>query len=384
MPNKKKGLKVGVIGSGSVARVAHIRWYLLNPQVNSVVISDPLQSQLDYCTARWPIKRAYTNTQEMLENEELDLVSICSHIQSHEEHTLMAAKAGVKGILCEKPMAPTLEECDSMINACKSAGTVLQMGLMKRFNPGHQTVKRLLSEGVIGRPYLSWVYWGFGGRMFTRRQESTSEFEKRMKDIPNARRGRLPEHGGMVMDHGAHYADVFRWWMGEVESVQAEISPSVLATLKFANGAMGVFADHHGVPDLFPTREGGYVAGTEGVIKYDIPPWLSYENSYIKVSKQNTTTNVSTYVDLRAGGDVIEQCVDFIGYMYKREIDAFIQCIAEGTKPVVSGEDGRACTEIVLAIFKAADEKREVKLPLSESPKIPEIVERIRERTMTI
>jgi len=364
-------LNVGIIGCGNVSKVSHIRWYEKNLHVNSIFISDPLEEQLKECQERWRIERAYTSTEEMLKREELDVISVCSHIQWHCEHTIAAAESGVKAILCEKPMAPTLEECDEMIDVCKRNGVKLQIGFMKRFNPGHQNIKRLISEGEIGKVYLAWAYWGFGGLQFT-----SDQWERRLMSRPLSRRGRLLEHGGMVMDHGCHYSDIFRWWIGEVKSVRAEVSPFVLAMLRFENGAMGVFADN----TLWSgggLSEGGYLCGTDGTIEFHVPPWISFESAEIHVKKGQITKNI---VPRYVGEDKewLASYIDFDNYMFKREIDAFIKCVIDDSDPLVKGEDGRAAVEVPLAILQSADEQKPVNLPLQKSPNVPEIVQRIR------
>jgi len=379
-------LRVGVVGCGYVARVAHIRWYLQNPNVGSVCVAEPLNERLDFCLKRWRIDRGYADPAEMLEKEELDVVSICTHVQKHCEHTVAAAERGVRGILCEKPMAPSLEECDRMIEACRGNGVTLQIGFMKRFNPGHQAVKALISEGELGAVQLAWVYWGFGGLA----PRTKAEVEQRLRSseaLPPELRGRLYEHGGMVMDHGCHYADVFRWWVGEVDSVSAQISPSTLAALRFENGAMGVFADAYNVSDLFPTREGGYLCSAEATLRFDVPPWTSYEDMTIRLTRGRDERLISPFdviKDEPERGAALEPpmpYIDFSRYMFKREIDGFVDSVVAGRDPVVTGRDGRAATEIVLDIFKSADEERTVNLPLGESLNMGEVYGRAWERT---
>ena len=364
-------LRVGIIGCGSVARISHIRWYAANPHVESICIADPLPEQRAYCTARWPVKAEYGDAEEMLDREDLDLVSVCSHVQSHRDHTLVAAESGVQAILCEKPMAPSLAECDDIIRACEQNGVMLQIGFMKRSNPGHVTIKRLLSEDEIGAVRLAWIYWGFGGGAFG--QGAIAADRERSNQIPRPIRGRLVEHGGMVLDHGVHYADVFRWWLGDAASVQATIFPSVLATVTFQDGAMGVFADVYNVPDLCPTGEGGYLVGSQGTLRFDMPSWLSYEGARIQVAKGDIVRTVSPFL----GDSWLDRTIDFTEYMFKCEIDDFIQRVLNEDPPRVTGADGRASVEIVLAMFKSAAEGRTIPLPLTEDISIADLAETV-------
>ena len=364
-------LRVGIIGCGSVARISHIRWYAANPQVASICIADPLSEQRAYCTERWPVKAEYDDAEEMLEREDLDAVSVCSHVQSHRDHAVAAAESGVGAILCEKPMAPSLAECDDIIRACERNGVMLGIGFMKRSNPGHVTIARLLSEGEIGEVRLAWIYWGFGGGAFGR--GAIAADRERWNEVPGPIRGRLVEHGGMVLDHGVHYADVFRWWLGDAVSVQATISPSVLATVTFHSGAMGVFADVHNVPDLCPTGEGGYLVGSGGTLRFDMPSWLSYEGARIRIAKGDVVRTVSPFL----GDSWLDRTIDFTEYMFKCEIDDFVRRVLDGEPPRVSGADGRAAVEIVLGMFKSAAEGRTIPLPLTEDVSMADLAETV-------
>lgn len=100
--------------------------------------------------------RIYKDHHEMLEREDLDLVSVCTWPRGHCEATIAAAERGAKGILCEKPMAVSLDEADRMIEACEKAGTVLAIGHAHRFSPQAVRARELIQAGEIGEVAMIW------------------------------------------------------------------------------------------------------------------------------------------------------------------------------------------------------------------------------------
>ncbi len=100
--------------------------------------------------------RIYEDHREMLERENLDLVSVCTWPRGHCEATIAAAESGAKGILCEKPMAVSLDEADRMIEACEKAGAVLAIGHAHRFSPQAIQARALIQAGEIGEVAMIW------------------------------------------------------------------------------------------------------------------------------------------------------------------------------------------------------------------------------------
>ena len=94
------------------------------------------------------IPTMYADPKEMLQKESLDVVSICTWHGLHAPQTLMAAEQGAKAVLCEKPMAVSLDEADQMIAACRTSGTKLAIGHQRRFYPGWTEARRLTSARV--------------------------------------------------------------------------------------------------------------------------------------------------------------------------------------------------------------------------------------------
>ena len=129
-------IKVAIIGCGKIAQVRHLPEYAANPNVELVGYYDLNRERAEKVAAQYGGK-VYDTYFDLLNNPAIDAVSICVDNRSHAEITTYARYAG-KHVLCEKPMAITLAECESMI------------GHNMRFDPVYRRAKELLDEGVIG------------------------------------------------------------------------------------------------------------------------------------------------------------------------------------------------------------------------------------------
>ena len=165
-----KTYNVGIIGCGDIAVGApqqrpvppfqdeqffsHTASLALIPRVQIVGFCDVLPEKLDRVKAtwemRWPDANLYTDYREMLQKEDLDILTVATPDTSHATMTIDGAQAGVKGIFCEKPMATSLEDADSMIAACDKAGTVLSVNHSRRWSPLYHRVKDEIRSGAIG------------------------------------------------------------------------------------------------------------------------------------------------------------------------------------------------------------------------------------------
>ena len=150
--------RAGFIGCGGIA-TAHADGYrhVENAEIELVAGSDinPAGEKAQYLASEHGI-RLYEDHREMLDREELDLVSVCTWPRGHCEATIAAAENGAKGILCEKPMAVSLEEADRMIEACEKAGAALAIGHAHRFSPQAVQAREWVLAGEIGEIAMVW------------------------------------------------------------------------------------------------------------------------------------------------------------------------------------------------------------------------------------
>ncbi|MBM3263698.1 MAG: Gfo/Idh/MocA family oxidoreductase [candidate division Zixibacteria bacterium] len=145
--------RVGFIGCGGIAR-AHAPGYrgLRNARIEFVAGADidPQGANARRMADEYGIP-VYKEYREMLDRHALDLVSVCTWPRTHCESTIAAAEHGVKGILCEKPMAISLSEADRMIEACAKSGTSLAIGHAHRFSPQAVKARDWVRQGEIGK-----------------------------------------------------------------------------------------------------------------------------------------------------------------------------------------------------------------------------------------
>ena len=128
----------------------HAGVYTAHPETEIIAISDPNPHSLSAFKERWGVSSLYTDYEDMLEKEFLDIVSICTPTPTHCEIVERAAEAGVKAIFCEKPIATSLKEADAMIAACKKNQTTLVVNYPRRWDPDYCHIQSLIANGIIG------------------------------------------------------------------------------------------------------------------------------------------------------------------------------------------------------------------------------------------
>lgn len=158
--NKK--VKVGIIGTGWIAE-AHIAAYKQMPDVEIVAGADLVPGKAEAVLKKhgYENARAYNSHKELLDNEDVDAVSVCTYNRTHAECTIYALNKGVH-VLLEKPMCVTIEEAVEIRKAEKASGKVLSIGFQPRFDPNMQMIKKIVESGELGKIY--YIQTGGGRR----------------------------------------------------------------------------------------------------------------------------------------------------------------------------------------------------------------------------
>ena len=141
-------IRVGIIGCGKIAQVRHLPEYAANPNAEIVAFYDKNMERAHEMAAQYGGK-VYDSFYALVDDPNVDAVSICVENRSHAEICTAALYAG-KHVLVEKPMAVTLAECESMVAAAERNGRHLMVGHNMRFDPVHRKAKQMLDSGVIG------------------------------------------------------------------------------------------------------------------------------------------------------------------------------------------------------------------------------------------
>ena len=151
-----KKLKVGIIGTGWIAE-AHIQQYNQMPDVDVVAMADLIPGKAEAFKEKWGVQgdvHFYPNHKEMIDNEELDAVSVCTYNATHAECTIYALEHGVN-VLLEKPFTVTLDEAVEVCKAEKKSGKLLSIGFQPRCDVNMQMIKKIVESGVLGKVRLS-------------------------------------------------------------------------------------------------------------------------------------------------------------------------------------------------------------------------------------
>lgn len=247
-------LNIAIIGCGWAGERHFHALKELSDRANVSALVDNDEEFLRERVREWGFSVSYTDYHEVLSRDDVDAVSICLPHHIHAEVAVESARAG-KHILCEKPMAITLKEADSMIEAAADNGVKLMVAESALFQEVNHRIKALIDDGYIGEPILL-------RQVFMPRNPVKTGY------IYPGRRAWLSVKeiagGGQWMVNGIHRVSVARLLFGEVESIyaveyrtadfQLDIEANMCATLRFLNGALGqmIFApqaSHHGVFD---------------------------------------------------------------------------------------------------------------------------------------
>lgn len=179
--------------------------------------------------------RAYSSYEEMLADEEIDAVCICTPSCFHAANAIRALEKG-KHVVLEKPMALSCQEADGIIAACERTGRRLTVICQLRFSDDIQRAKRLIEAGAFGKISFCGLYMKY--------------YRSKEYYAASGWKGRLQfDGGGALMNQGIHGIDLMEYLMGGVEDVQGqiatlsheiEVEDTAVATVKFGNGALGV------------------------------------------------------------------------------------------------------------------------------------------------
>ena len=142
-------IKVGVIGCGKIAITRHLPEYASNPDAEIAGVYDFNLERAKEVAEQYQT-RAYESVEEMLNDPQIEAVSVCVRNSDHSKVTVDALRAG-KHVLCEKPMAVSLDECKEMVKTAEKTGKKLMIGHNQRFNRTHMKAKELIQNGAIGK-----------------------------------------------------------------------------------------------------------------------------------------------------------------------------------------------------------------------------------------
>ncbi|MCA1039215.1 Gfo/Idh/MocA family oxidoreductase [Bacillus infantis] len=339
-------IKVGVIGCGSIARHRHLPEYHLNGRAEIMAVCDIVEERAMDMAALYHAE-AYSNYEDLLENPQIDAVSVCTPNYLHAPISIAALKAG-KHVLCEKPMAVSVEEAESMIEAARKYGKKLMIGHNQRFVPSHQKARAFIASGEAGKVYSFRTAFGHGGPEGWSADGKDSWFFRKSEAFI-----------GAMGDLGVHKTDLIRYLLGEeitqagafVEASSKEnsdVDDTAVCILKTESGVIGTLA-----------------ASWSYVSKEDNSTIIYAENAIIRLEDDPVNSLVIQY----RNGEILKY--ELGGIQTNEEgkqtqshvISTFIDSIAEDKEPPVSGEEGLKSLRVVLAALESSQSGKIVRLP---------------------
>ena len=356
-----KIMRVGIIGAGAISQRGHIPGYRATPDVEVVALCDINEQRVRQVAEEMEIPRTYTDYEQMLAAEDLDLVSVCSPNTYHATMAIAALEAGAH-VLCEKPMALAFDDAQAMVETARRAGRSLTIGHHMRHQPMMMAAKESIAKGELGRIYYAKASYlrrsgipGYGS-WFTN------------KDLAG---------GGAMMDIGCHILDLALWMLGHPQPLT--VSASVYSNFgPRAKGLGGWGADHLGAGARFDVDDlaSAYVRFAGGVTLLVEASWAGHGSGGQRLQLFGTEGGLEVNPKLfgseeplhyfaERDGELIEEAVDFESsdeLAYAREISSWVAAIRQGEPPFVTREQGAQVIQIIEAVYKSAGSGAEVSL----------------------
>lgn len=285
-----------------------------------------------------------TDYNSVLKRDDVDCVIVATPNKFHAPIAVAALKAG-KHVICEKPLARTVAEAHSMVDAAKHGKVFLKTGSNLRYFSNVVKAKELVDKGVIGKPLFVRGWIGHDGQKILHAWNVDKEMAG----------------GGTFLDNGAHILDLFRWFVGDFSDCFGYVN-TLSMPVKVEDNGMGLFKSKDGRMAFIQsswTEWSGYmymeVYGSEGSVIID--------NRGERVANTNQWTVSSKTICTTKGG--IHQIFDYSAekpQSYELELKDFIEHVKRGEQPLASGHDGMKVVEMVHGIYESSAKGGAVKL----------------------
>jgi predicted dehydrogenase len=349
-------LRIGVLGAGQIAQAAHFESCVKARNAELFAICDVADDLRERMAVAHGARKTFADYDAMLADPEVEAVIIATADAFHVDASIRALEAG-KHVLCEKPMATTVEDAVRLRDAAARSGKVVHVGHMKRYDGGIEAARDFI-DTEMGQ-MLSLKAWYCDS---THRYAMTdavqpaivaSKAAKRPAGDPKADRQRY-----LLLAHGSHLADLARFLAGDIETIEARFREAYGARcwfidVGFASGAIGhldltvaVRMDWH---------EGFEVQGEHGgVIAKTYNPWY-FKSSDVEIFHESDAT--------------FRRPLAADGHFYRRQVEGFADAVLTG-KAVrgATAEDGLASVKAMAAIARSVREKRAVTLAEADGP----------------
>lgn len=339
-------IRFGVLGCGRISK-RHLdllgRGQIAGASLAAICDNNP--QRLDDARGRFNVS-AYDDIEKLLADDSVDVVSVLTPSGMHADHAIACARAG-KHVVVEKPMALTLRDADRMIAACDEARVKLFVVKQNRMNVPVVQARKALDAGRFGDLIL--------GTVRVRWCRDQKYYDQ------DSWRGTWAQDGGVLSNQASHHVDLLEWFMGDVVSVHArasrtlvdiEAEDTAIATLQFDNGALGVIEatnatrpkDLEGSLSILGAK-GTVVIGGFAVNKMEHWSFVEPEADDEHVIERYSVNPPNVY-----------------GYGHQAYYEHVIDCLQNDRAALVDGLEGRRSLELITAMYESIETGREVHL----------------------
>ena len=345
-------LKAGIIGCGKIAEVRHGPEYTENPDTRILGYYDKDPSRAQLMVSLFGGK-AYDSVEQMLADEEIDIVSVCVANHAHAQVSIDALYAG-KHVLCEKPMATTLAECQAMVDAAQANRKRLMLGHNQRFAAAHVMARLMIQDGLIGRPLSFHTTFGHPGPEGWTGLANSWFFSKQQAAF------------GVLADLGIHKTDLMHYLLGEPivrvtgllatldkrypDGTPIDVDDNAICLYQTKSGAIGTLTTSwtYYAGENNSTR----IYGTKGQLRlYDNPNYaLIYEPAQGKVQRHaldEMTSNKKQTAGQRTNTGVI---------------DAFVKGVMSGKPTVIDGDEALKAMKVIFAAMESMETGKSIQV----------------------
>ena len=335
-------MKIAVVGCGAVSEYGHLPTIQSNPEWELVGIADTDPARLKEVQTKYGVEHATADYRELLNINGLDALVVATHLNTHCEIAVDALNSGVH-VLCEKPMAVSIDECKRMVDAARESECILAVNFNTRCGPRYRRIKQLIDEGSVGTVRVVRIIFNWSCHQWK----------------PPQRLETFMAGGGPLLDSAVHFFDGVRRFTGQ-EFVRID-----------ANGLVIPPYDHpqHGIASCL--LDGGSIALVEAGWVYTKK--TKDEGSFYQITvigEDGTLEHDTTTGMLRVwtGSETRQEPMQDTGKHFEITYAAFAESIKQGTYgDLASGYDGLKATQAALTALSSTKRKRSEQHPTTES-----------------
>ena len=345
-------INIAIIGTGGIAN-AHVRAYLQFPRrCRIIALVDIVPEKAERMKEQYGLSQArvYSSHQEILERNDIHLADVCTPPFAHASISIACLHAGMN-VVCEKPMAASLEECDAMLRARDESGKKLSVIAQNRFRQPISNLKALLDSGIAGEIRSAQVdsFWWRGHCYYDLWWRGTWE----------------KEGGGCTLNHAVHHIDMLLWMIGLPESVTSVMNNVAHDNAEVEDLSMSILRYPQALAQL-----------TASVVHHGEEQRLVFQCEKAKIGAPFACfASISKANGFPERNEALEKQIQAFaaglpGVTWEGhtgQLENVLTALETDSPVAVTGEDGRRTIELICAIYKSCCEGRTVELPVKSN-----------------